>query len=121
MAMTDYFYECNKLESKTVSDGLGGFETVEYVGIAFMGLAVRKNSTEQLVGALRGNEQTIYNFHCESKIPLEKDNKIVYTENGEKKYIRLTSNAIINAEQSAQTDWKTYEAEKYTPTTIITG
>lgn len=120
MAMQDYFYECKKLETKTVSDGLGGFETVEYLGIAFKGLAVRKGASEQLIGALRGNENTQYNFHCVAEIPLDKDDKIAFTQNGETVYIRLTSSAVINTERSTQTDWKTYDAERYTPTTIVT-
>lgn len=119
--MRDYFYNCQKLESRTVSDGLGGYETVEYLGITFKGLAVRKGASEQLVGALRGNEATQYNFHCEANIPLEKDDKICFTENGEKIYIRLTSSAVINTERSTQTDWKSYDAERYTPTTIVAG
>lgn len=119
MAMRDYFYNCTKLESRTVSDGLGGYETVEYLGIEFQGLAVRKGASEQLVGALRGNENTQYTFHCEAAMPLEKDDKIGFIEGGEQKYIRLTSNAVVNAEKSTQTDWKSFDAEKYTPTTII--
>lgn len=119
MAMQDYFYKCNKLESKVVADGLGGYETVEYVGIEFKGLVVRKNSSEQLVGALRGSEQVQYTFHCPTNIPLVKDDKIMYEENGVKKYIRLSSNEILNTEQSAQTDWKSYSAESYLPTSVV--
>lgn len=121
MAMQDYFYPCHKLESKTVADGLGGYETVEYIGIEFQGLAVKKGSTEQLVGALRGNEEVQYIFHCGANVPLKKDDKVMYTEKGETKYLRLTSEADINAEQSMQTDWKSYSAESYIPTTIIKG
>lgn len=119
MAMTDFFYPCWKIESKTVSDGLGGFETVEYLGVEFMGLAVKKGTTEQLIGALRGQENVQYTFHTYANMPLEKDSKIMYVEKGEKKYVRLTSNADINTEQSTQTDWKSYSAESYTPTTIV--
>ena len=115
MAMDDYFYKCNKLESVTVSDGLGGFKTVEYEGIEFKGLAVRKNSTEQLIGALRGQEEIQYTFHTYANVPLKKDDKIKFMEGGAAKYIRLTSDEIINAEQSEQTDWKSYSAESYTP------
>lgn len=121
MAMRDYFYNCQKLESRTVADGFGGYETVEYLGIVFKGLAVRKGASEQLVGALRGNEATQYNFHCEASIPLEKDDKICFIENGEQIYIRLTSSAVINTALSQQTDWKSYDAERYTPTTIVRG
>lgn len=121
MAMQDYFYPCHKLETKTVSDGLGGFETVEYVGIEFMGLAVQKGSNEQLIGALRGNEEVQYTFHCPVNIPLKKDDKVSYVEHGVTKYLRLSSEAVINTEQSAQTDWKSYNAESYTPTTIVQG
>lgn len=119
MPMKDYFYKCNKLESKVVSDGLGGFETVEYVGIEFDGLAVKKGTSEQLIGALRGSEQVQYTFHCPVNIPLAKDDKIMYEEKGVKKYLRLTSNQDLNAEQSGQTDWKSYAAESYTPTNIV--
>ena len=72
MAMQDYFYTCHKLETKTVADGLGGYETVEYIGIEFMGLAVRRGVTEQLVGALRGNEEIQYTFHAPANVPLER-------------------------------------------------
>lgn len=119
MAMTDYFYPCHKLESKTVSDGLGGYETVEYVGIEFMGLAVRRGATEQLIGALRGNEETQYTFHTYANVPLEKDNKVMYEERGETKYIRLTSSAHVNTEESGQTEWTSYDAESYIPTSIV--
>lgn len=115
MAMDDYFYKCNKLESVTVSDGLGGYKTVEYEGIEFKGLAVRKNSTEQLIGALRGQEEIQYTFHTYANVPLKKDDKIKFMEGGVAKYIRLTSDEIINTEQSEQTDWKSYSAESYTP------
>lgn len=121
MPMQDYFYPCYKLESKTVSDGLGGYETVEYIGIEFTGLAVKKGVTEQLVGALRGNEEVQYTFHCEANVPLKKDDKVMYEERGEKKYLRLSSEQDINAEQSQQTDWKSYSAESYVPTSIIQG
>lgn len=119
MAMTDYFYPCHKLESKTVLDGLGGYETVEYIGVEFMGLAVRRGVTEQLIGALRGNEETQYTFHTYANVPLEKDNKVMYVERGETKYIRLTSSAHVNAEQSGQTEWTSYDAESYIPTSIV--
>jgi hypothetical protein len=119
MAMTDYFYPCWKLESKTISDGLGGFETVEYVGIEFQGLAVRKSDTEQLVGALRGQENVQYTFHTLASVPLDKDDRIMYNENGVKKYLRLTSSADINTVKSQQTDWKSYSAESYVPTAVV--
>ena len=115
MAMDDYFYLCNKLESVTVSDGLGGYKTVEYEGIEFKGLAVRKSSTEQLIGALRGQEEVQYTFHTYANVPLKKDDKIKFMEGGAARYIRLTSDEIINTEQSEQTDWKSYSAESYTP------
>ena len=113
--MDDYFYKCNKLESVTVSDGLGGYKTVEYEGVEFKGLAVRKSSTEQLIGALRGQEETQYRFHTYANVPLKKDDKIKFMENGVAKYIRLTSDEQINTEQSEQTEWKTFLAESYTP------
>ena len=115
MAMDDYFYLCNKLESVTVSDGLGGYKTVEYEGVEFKGLAVRKSSTEQLIGALRGQEEIQYTFHTYANVPLKKDDKIKFMEGGAARYIRLTSDEIINTEQSEQTDWKSYSAEGYTP------
>ena len=117
--MDDYFYVCNKLESVTVSDGLGGFKTVEYEGVEFKGLAVRKGSSEQLIGALRGNEEVQYTFHTYANVPLKKDDKIKFIEGGQAKYIRLTSNEQVNTEQSEQTYWKTYSAESYTP--ILAG
>lgn len=117
--MQDYFYPCHKLESKMIADGFGGFEMAEYVGIEFRGLAVKRGSAEQLIGALRGKEQTQYTFHCPIEIPLEKSNKVMYNEKGVTKYIILTSSGEINTEKSTQTDWKTYSAERYTPTTII--
>lgn len=119
MAMDDYFYVCNKLESVTVSDGLGGFKTVEYEGVEFKGLAVQKGSSEQLIGALRGNEEVQYTFHTYANVPLKKDDKIKFIEGGQAKYIRLTSNEQVNTEQSEQTYWKTYSAENYTP--ILVG
>lgn len=115
MAMDDYFYACNKLESVVVSDGLGGFKTVEYDGVEFKGLAVRKSSAEQLIGALRGQEEVQYTFHTYANVPLKKDDKIKFMEGGAARYIRLTSDEIINTEQSEQTDWKSYSAESYTP------
>lgn len=121
MAMSDYFYKCNILESRVVSDRLGGFETVEYVGIEIMGLAVKGGITEQAVGALRGSEEAQYTFHTYSSVPLKKDDKIMFTEAGVTKYIRLTSNETINTERSAQTEWKSYSAESYVPTRIVTG
>lgn len=119
MAMKDFFYKCQKLESQVVSDGLGGYETVEYLGITFDGLAVRKGASEQIVGALRGNEKTQYTFHCGDNVPLVKDSKVCFTEKGETKYIRLTSDAVINTDKSQNTDWKSYDAESYTPTAIV--
>lgn len=121
MAMKDYFYDCYKLETRTVADGLGGYETVEYLGIKFNGLAVKKGESEQLIGALRGNEKIQYTFHCPSNVPLEKDNKVSYTEKGIVKYLRLTSSPIINTDNSQQTDWMSFDAESYTPTTIVSG
>ena len=115
MAMDDYFYKCNKLESVTVSNGLGGFKTVEYDGVEFKGLAVRKSSAEQLIGALRGQEEIQYTFHTYANVPLKKDDKVKFMEGGVAKYIRLTSNEQVNTEQSEQTDWKSYSAESYTP------
>ena len=115
MAMDDYFYKCNNLESVTVSDGLGGYKNVEYEGVEFKGLAVRKSSTEQLIGALRGQEEVQYTFHTYANVPLKKDDKIKFMEGGAARYIRLTSDEIINTEQSEQTDWKSYSAESYTP------
>ena len=119
MAMQDYFYDCQKLETETVSDGFGGYETVEYLGVTFKGLCVIKGSSEQLIGALRGNENTQYTFHCGINVPLDKDNKVTYIEKGNREYLRLTSSAVINTDKSQQTDWKSYNAESYTPTTII--
>lgn len=113
--MDNYFYKCNKLESVTVSDGLGGYKNVEYEGVEFKGLAVRKSSTEQLIGALRGQEEIQYTFHTYANVPLKKDDKIKFMEGGAARYIRLTSDEIINTEQSEQTDWKSYSAESYTP------
>lgn len=119
MAMEDYFIECHKLETRTVSDGLGGYETVEIIGIGFMGLPVKKGETEQLVGALRGSEQVQYNFHCPVNVPLKKDDKISYEEYGVTRYLRLSSDVIKNTDKSMQTSWKSYNAESYIPTTIL--
>lgn len=121
MAMSDYFYKCNILESRVVSDGLGGFETVEYVGIEIMGLAVKGGVAEQAIGALRGGEEVQYTFHTYANVPLKKDDKIMFTEAGVTKYIGLTSNETINTERSDQTEWKSYSAESYVPTRIVTG
>ena len=120
MAMNDYFYNCNKVQNRVVSDGLGGYETVLYIGIEFKGLAVQRGSTEQLIGALRGGENILYNFHTVVNMPLKQNDIIRFSEGGKDKYIRLTGDAVINTEQSEQTDWKTYPAESYTPTTVIT-
>lgn len=119
MAMTDYFYDCNKVENRVVSDGLGGYETVLYVGIEFKGLAVQRSATEQLIGALRGGENKLYNFHSVIAMPLQQNDIVRFSEGGETKYLRLTGEAVINTDQSTQTDWKTYPAESYTPTTVI--
>lgn len=121
MAMTDYFYNCIKLEAKTISDGLGGYDVVEYEGITFDGLAVKGGSQEQLIGALRGLQADSYTFHTYANIPLKKDDKVAYFENGAKKYIRLTTDKIVNAEQSLQTDWVSYNAESYVPTKVVQG
>ena len=121
MAMTDYFYPCKKIEEFMASDGLGGFETVEREGVEFMGLAVRLGVSEQLVGALRGSEETQYHFHTYTNVPLKKDDKVMWTENGAKKYLRLTSSAHVNTELSAQTEWVSYDAESYIPTKIFGG
>ena len=120
MAMSDYYLNCYKIETEVISDGFGGYETVEYKGVEFRGLPVKKGETEQLVGALRGQEEVQYTFHCPINIPLKKDDKVAYVENGVEKYIRLSSEEIINTEQSMQTDWKSYNAESYVPTNIIT-
>lgn len=119
MAMTDYFYDCYKIEKMTVADGIGGYETVEYLGIDFKGLAVKKGSNEQLVGALRGSEKVQYSFHTFANIPLEKDDKVMYYENEKAMYIRLTSGAEINTGKSGQTGWKTYSAESYSPAGMV--
>ena len=99
----------------TVSDGLGGYKTVDYEGVECKGLAVRKSSAEQLIGALRGQEEVQYTFHTYANVPLKKDDKIKFMEGGAARYIRLTSDEIINTEQSEQTDWKSYSAESSTP------
>ena len=119
MAMTDYFITCHKIERETASDGLGGYETVEKVGIEFMGLPVKKSETEQLVGALRGNEEVQYNFHCYANMPLKKDDVIMYEEYGVNKFLRLSSDVIKNTDLSFQTDWKSYNAESYVPNKIV--
>lgn len=121
MAMTDYFRPCNILETKTVSDGLGGYEVVEYVGLEIEGLVARQSANEQLVGAIRGQEAIQYNFHTYASVPLDKDNKIMYTEDGKTKYIRLTSSAVINEPKSGQGVWKSYTAESYTPASVISA
>lgn len=113
--MVEYFYKCNKLESRMVSDGIGGYKVIDTEGIEFEGLAVRKGSTEQLIGALRGKENILYTFHTYANVPLQKDDKVKYTEAGVDKYIRLTSSEQINTELSMQTEWKSYDAESYTP------
>ena len=117
MAMDDYFYQCTKMESVTVSDGLGGYKTVDYDGVEFKGLAVKKSNSEQLIGALRGSEETQYTFHTYANVPLKKDDKVKFMEGGVPKYIRLTSSEQLNTERSNQTDWKSYSAESYTPIT----
>lgn len=119
VGMTKYFDLCYILESRTVSDGLGGFETVEYVGTQIKGLATKSGVTEQVVGALRGSEQVQYTFYTYSNVPLKKDDKVMFTESGVTKYIRLTSNETLNEERSLQTEWKSYSAESYEPTRVI--
>lgn len=114
MAMQDYFITCYKIESQVVSDGLGGYETQEYVGINFKGLPVVKGSSEQLVGAVRGKEEKQYTFHTTDTMPLKKDDKVMFkTPDGNRQFIRLTSSPIFNTDKSTQTDWKTYDAESY--------
>lgn len=119
MAMTDYFITCHKIEQETASDGLGGYEIVEKIGIEFQGLPVKKGETEQIVGALRGSEETQYNFHCYANMPLKKDDVIMYEEYGERRFLRLSSEVIKNTDESLQTDWKSYNAESYIPNKII--
>ena len=119
MAMTDYFISCNKIENRLVSDGLGGYITVEYVGVAFMGLPVKGGITTQVVGAIKDKEKNSLQFHTYENIPLTKGDKVKYNEKGQDKYIILTSNVIVNTEKSMQTDWVTYLAEDYTPTGIV--
>lgn len=117
--MTDFFHRCNIVESRMVADGLGGYEVVEYIGLEIEGLLVKKSSDEQLVGATRGIENTLYTFHTYANVPLLKDNKIRYNDGATIKYIRLTSSAELNADKSMQTDWKSYSAESYEPTSVI--
>ena len=121
MAMKDFFYDCEKLETRTVSDGLGGYEKVFYRGIVFKGLAVRKSGSEQIVGALRGEEKDQYTFHTAKTFPIAKDDVVAFTEPGsnEERYIRITSNEIINTRESKQTDWTSYDAETFTPNKAI--
>lgn len=114
MAMQDYFITCYKIESQVVSDGIGGYEVEEYLGINFKGLPIVKGSTEQIVGAIRGKEQKQYTFHTIDTMPLKKDDKVMYrTPDGVKHYIRLTSSPVFNTDKSTQTEWKSYDAESY--------
>lgn len=123
--MTDFFYDCRKIEKRTVSDGIGGYETAYYYGITFKGLATNLSSQEKIVGALRGKEQTQNIFYAEVNFPLQKDDIVSYVEPTDpeqrEKFVRLTSNAVVNPSESMQTDWKTYEAESYTPSMILEG
>lgn len=115
MAMDDYFYDCQKVEKRTVNDGLGGYEKVLYRGVTFKGLVVRKSSTEQLIGSLRGLQVDQVNFFTYSSFPLDKDDIIAYTEKegGEEKFIRISSDEVVNTELSQQTDWVGRDAETY--------
>ena len=119
MAVPDYYVYCQKLESKVIEDGLGGYETVEYLGISFKGLPTKRGSSEQLIGALRGKENIQYFFSAPVSIPLKKDDKIAYFENGIRKFIRLTDEGTQAPTQSLQKDWKVYGAEDYQPTTVL--
>lgn len=119
MAVKDYYVDCQKLESKVVEDGLGGFETVEYFGISFKGLPTKRGSSEQLIGALRGKESIQYFFSAPKTVPLNKDDKIAYFDNGKRKFIRLTDEGTEAPTQSLQNEWKVYGAEDYQPTTIL--
>lgn len=115
MAMKDMFYNVEKLEVRTVSDGLGGYEKIFYRGITFSGLAVRKTGNEQVVGALRGKENVQYTFHAPSNFPIDKDDIIAFVEPGatKERFIRISSSAIVNPTKSGQTDWKSYDAEEF--------
>ena len=115
----DYFFTCYKMERETVADGLGGYEVVFYRGVSFKGLPTKNTPTEQVVGALRGQEKATYKFSCEKNMPLQKDDVIEWTdESGIDHYIRLTSNAIHNTAKSSQDYWKLFEAEEFDITTI---
>lgn len=123
MAMTDYFYQCRKVEKVTVSDGIGGYKVAYYYGINFNGLAVNLSTQEKIVGALSGKEQAQKRFHAEVNFPLQKDDIVSYVEPTDpeqrEQFLRLTSNSINNPIESQQEDWKTYEAETYTPSNIL--
>lgn len=119
MAMQDYWIDCNKVEQMTIGDGTGGYEVADTIGIGFKGLATQRGSSEQLIGALRGQENVQYAFTAPANLPLKKDDKITYVEGGVRKYIRLTSDAIINTDLSQQTDWRLYNAESYTPKLVV--
>lgn len=121
MAMEDFFRSCNKLTVVMESDKMGGRKIIEerVDKETFGGLAVRKSSGSQIIGAERGYETEQFNFHCFANVALDKDDKIRYTsEDGSYKYLRLTSSAHLNSTRSMQTHWKTYSAETYLPVNI---
>lgn len=121
MAMEDYFQKCNKLIVIKYDDGMGGVKILheKVDGNSFMGLAVRRSNSEQIIGSLRGYETEMFNFHCDASVKLEKDDKVRYTDvDGSYKYLRLTSSQILNTPLSNQTGWKTYTAETYLPVNI---
>lgn len=121
MAMSDFFRDCNKLTVITARDSMGGIKIIEerVEPTSFGGLAVNRGNSEQIIGAKRGYDTESFNFHCDANVALDKDDKIRYTdEEGNYKYLRLTSGAVLNTPRSSQSYWKTYRAETYLPVNI---
>lgn len=80
MALQDYWHDCWVVERRIIADGLGGYETVESIGVQFRGLATKKSSQEQLIGAVRGNVNVQYNFSTVENMPIDKDSTIMFID-----------------------------------------
>nr|DAR01547.1 MAG TPA: head closure knob [Caudoviricetes sp.] len=121
MALQDYWHDCWVVERRIIADGLGGYETVESIGVQFRGLATKKSSQEQLIGAVRGNINAQYNFSTVENMPIDKDSTIMFIDRltRKKTYLRLTSDGVTAPDTSSQRAWKVFDAESYVPVKVV--
>jgi hypothetical protein len=116
MAIEDYYKTLYFVDKTRRPDDTGSFEYVYVIGDSFKGSCIRSSAEEQILAGIRGNLQEQFNITVDKKIPLSKDDVIMFIDDDNSRvFIRIDKPSLRTPTTSTQHNWKGLSGSSFEP------